>query len=223
LHLLTLDSEHHAYGPNTLAARTAIAFLDACVERLVDAVRTAGIADHTTLLIVSDHGFKAYKNEIRASVALQRAGLGEKAYVLAEGGSAYVYVSDDALIPAVRTALTGVQGIARIIDAAGYPALGLPKPEKDPQFGQLLLTAAQGYSFSGATGGPVTAEVPQTGGSHGYPASDPDMNPIFIASGYRVRPQGRIGTVSNLDIAPTIAKLLGVPLPTAKGKPIVVE
>jgi hypothetical protein len=88
---------------------------------------------------------------------------------------------------------------------------------------QLLLTAKDGYSFSGATGGQVTAAVPQQGGSHGYPASDTDMNAIFIASGYGVRPGEKLGTVPNIDIAPTLAKLLGVALPSAKGKPIPLE
>src|SRR5206468_11564884 len=124
--------------------------------------------------------FKAYKNQIRPNIALQQAGLSDKAYVLPEGGTAYVYVSEDALIPKVKLALSGVQGIDRIIGPEGYPALGLPTPDKDPQFGELLLAAKEGYSFSGATGGPVTAEAPQTGGSHGYLASDPQMNPIFI-------------------------------------------
>ena len=49
------------------------------------------------------------------------------------------------------------------------------------------------------------------------------MNPIFIASGYRVRARGRLSEVSNLDIAPTIAQLLGVKLPSAKGKPVAVD
>ena len=93
-------------------------------------------------------------------------------------------------------------------------------PEHDPQFGQLFLTAKDGYSFAGTVGGPVTAAVPQVGGSHAYLASDPELHPIFIASGYGVRKGVQLGLVSNLDVAPTIAKLLGVSLPTAKGKPL---
>ena len=52
---------------------------------------------------------------------------------------------------------------------------------------QLLLTAKDGYAFSGATGGPVTAAVPQLRGGHGYLNSDPDLDALFIASGYGVR------------------------------------
>jgi predicted AlkP superfamily pyrophosphatase or phosphodiesterase len=221
-HLLSLDSVHHQFGPNTLAARAAMAFLDSCVEKIVAAVNDAGLAGRTTFLIVADHGFKGYTKQVRPAIALEAAGLAGKVYVLPEGGTAYVYVADPSAesLPKVRKALEGVEGIDRIIEASEYPSLGLPLPEKDPQFGQLLLAAKPGYSFSGATGGPVTAAVPQLSGSHGYLASDPDMNALFIASGYQVRPGAKLDRVSNLDIAPTIAQLLGLSLPTAKGKPI---
>jgi predicted AlkP superfamily pyrophosphatase or phosphodiesterase len=66
----------------------------------------------------------------------------------------------------------------------------------------------------------VTAAVPQQAGSHGYLASDPEMDAIFIASGYGVRAGARLEKVQTIDVAPTIAELLGVALPTAKGKSI---
>jgi predicted AlkP superfamily pyrophosphatase or phosphodiesterase len=225
-HLLSLDSVHHQYGPNTLAGRAAIAFLDSCVEKIVTAVREAGLADRTTFLIVADHGFKAYTKIVRPGNALDAAGLKGKAYVMPEGGTAFVYIDPSQaaeLVPQVRRALEGVEGIDRIIGVEEYAALGLPRPDQDPQFGQLLLSAKSGYSFSGATGGPVTAEAPQLSGSHGYLASDPDMNPIFIAAGAGVRAGAKLDRVSNLDLAPTIARLLGVSLPTAKGRPIALK
>lgn len=226
-HLLTGDSEQHAYGPDTLAARTAFAFLDSCVEKLVAAVKDAGMTDRTTFLIVSDHGFKAFTKQIKPNAALKAAGLDKQVFVLPEGGTAFVYMepfSDAAkLVPLVRKALDGVEGIERIAGVEDYPGLGLPNPDRDPQFGHLLLAAKDGYSFSGATGGPVTAEVPQQGGSHGYLASESDMNPLFIASGYGVRKGVQLGTISNIDIAPTIAKLLGLTLPSAKGKTLALQ
>ena len=222
-HLLSLDSVHHQFGPKTLAATAAMAFLDSCVELVVEAVRAAGMSERTTFFVVSDHGFKKYRSQIRPSAALAGAGLAAKAYVLAEGGSAFVYFDNSQaaeLAPKVMQALKGAEGIDKIIGPDGFAALGLPQPDREPQMFQLLLTAKDGYSFSGATGGPVTAAVPQQGGSHGYLASDPEMDAIFIASGFGVRRGAKLDKVANIDIAPTIARLLGVGLPTAKGQAI---
>lgn len=219
VHLLSLDSVDHQYGPGTLAATAAIAFLDGCVEKIVNAVRDAGMQDRTTFFLVADHGFKAYTEQIRPAVAFGAAGLGSKAYVLPEGGTAFVY-AEPSVLPAVKKALEGIEGLDKVIGVEGFPDLGLPVPSRDPQMGQLLLTAKSGYSFSGATGGPATAALPQAGGSHGYVASDPDMDALFLASGYGVSDGNSPGRIANVDVAPTLAKLLGVELPSAKGRPI---
>jgi predicted AlkP superfamily pyrophosphatase or phosphodiesterase len=223
VHFLSLDSTHHQYGPGTLAATAAIAFLDSCVAQVTEAIRAAGMAGRATVIVVSDHGFKKFTRQVRPTVALAAAGLAKSVYVLAEGGSAYVYFDSTQsaqLSAKVVKALDGIEGIDRIIGPEGFGALGLPQLDREPQMYQLLLTAKDGYSFSGAAGGPVTSEVLQQAGSHGYLASDPDMDAIFIASGYGVRPGAHLDRIANIDVASTIAKLLGVALPGAKGKPI---
>lgn len=222
-HLLTLDSTHHSYGPGTLAATDAIAFLDSCVARLVDAVHAAGMDQNTTFIVVSDHGFKKYTKLVKPAVALEAAGLSKSVFILAEGGTAYVYFDRSQtaeLTPKITAALQGAEGIDKILGPADFPAMHLPSADKDPQMYQLLLTAKDGYSFNGATGGPVTAAVPQQAGSHGYPASDPDMDAIFIASGYGVKAGGKLDKIQNVDVASTLAELLGVKLPGARGKAV---
>jgi predicted AlkP superfamily pyrophosphatase or phosphodiesterase len=220
-HLLSLDSVHHEYGPGSLAALSAFAFLDGCVSRLLEAVNAAGMSEHSTFIIVSDHGFKRYTKQIRPAVALASAGLAGEAYVLPEGGSAYVYFDKSKaaeLTPKVVRALEGVEGIDKIIGPDGFAVLGLPLPDREPQMCQLVLTAKDGYSFSGSTGGLVTAAIPQQAGSHGYLATDLDMDAIFIASGYGVRGGARIDKIANIDVAPTVARLLGVSWPATNGR-----
>jgi predicted AlkP superfamily pyrophosphatase or phosphodiesterase len=75
VHFLSLDSVHHQYGPGSLAATSAIAFLDSCVGRLVEAVRASGMSDSSTFIVVSDHGFKKYTKQVRPAVAIAAAGL----------------------------------------------------------------------------------------------------------------------------------------------------
>lgn len=220
VHFLSLDSVHHRYGPKTLAATSAIAFLDGCVAQVIAAIREAGMTERATVFVVADHGFKAYTKEIHAALALNAAGLSGKAYVLNEGGSALVYLEKsqrDELLPRAVKALESVEGVDRVVGRDGFRALGLPTPEHDPQMSDLFVTAKTGYSFAGATGGPVTAAAAQTGGSHGYIASDPEMDALFIASGYGIAGGAKLDRIANVDVAPTIARLLGVSLPSAKG------
>jgi predicted AlkP superfamily pyrophosphatase or phosphodiesterase len=220
-HLLTLDSTHHRYGPKNLAAQGAMAFVDSCLAEVVKAVEQAGMKERTTFLVVSDHGFKGYTNEIRANIALASAGLTNAAYVLPEGGTGFLYLNSTnspEVSQKVIELMKSVEGVADVIMPDRFASLGLPQPEKDPQMFNILLAAKSGYSFSGATGGPVTAAVPQQAGSHGYLAEDPDLDAIFIASGYGVKAGTKLESVRSIDVAPTIAKLLGVPLPKVKGK-----
>ncbi len=74
LHFLSLDSSHHQFGPKSLAANAAMAFLDSCVEKVVAAVHETGMDDRTTFFVVADHGFKGYTKEIRPAIALAEAG-----------------------------------------------------------------------------------------------------------------------------------------------------
>jgi arylsulfatase A-like enzyme len=46
------------------------------------------------------------------------------------------------------------------------------------------------------------------------------MDAIFIANGYGVRAGVRLEKIANVDVAPTVAELLGVSLPAALGRPI---
>jgi predicted AlkP superfamily pyrophosphatase or phosphodiesterase len=58
------------------------------------------------------------------------------------------------------------------------------------------------------------------GGTHGYLNTDPKMQAIFIAWGAGI-PRGiRLNSISNLDVAPTIAALLGLEMKQARGHAI---
>ena len=74
-HLLNLDSTQHRYGPRTPAAMTTMAHLDAQVAEIVAAVERAGLTSRTTFFVVSDHGFKLVKRQIRLNAAFMKAGL----------------------------------------------------------------------------------------------------------------------------------------------------
>jgi predicted AlkP superfamily pyrophosphatase or phosphodiesterase len=85
--------------------------------------------------------------------------------------------------------------------------------------GDLILYAKPTYAFQGGLLG--DAEVIESKGylgTHGYPASDPELDGIFLAWGYGIKPGTKLGRVSNTDIAPTMAAVLGVKMPPMDGR-----
>jgi predicted AlkP superfamily pyrophosphatase or phosphodiesterase len=231
LHLLTLDSVQHNYGPGSLAASSAMGFLDGQVARVLDALDTAGLRQRATVIVVSDHGFKAAPRVVRPNVLLRQAGLLEgtgdavvcDAYALSEGGTAMVYVTDRSRVAELRPRLKAlfgrVEGITEVRDRTDFPKLGMPDPDENLQMADLVLVAAEGYGFGvESTGAPVDT-LPNAGtGRHGYPNTDPDMNAIFIASGNGIKPGARLDQIANVDVAATIASLLGLKMDNLEGR-----
>jgi predicted AlkP superfamily pyrophosphatase or phosphodiesterase len=215
-HLLSLDSTLHAYGPGSLGAADAMAFLDSRVSELLAAIRMAGLQDQTTVLVVSDHGFMRVEKQIHATAALAQAHLSDTVFVLPEGGSALVYVNRKAPadIDAVRKLFSGAEGIARVAGPEEYGSLGLPLPERDAQMADLMLFASPGYTFGTAKTGPAVTTNSSATGSHGYLNTHHEMNAIFIAWGYGIKPGVTLDQIRNVDVAPTIAELLGLKMPS---------
>ena len=196
-HLLTLDSTQHRYGPRTPAAMNTMALLDAQVGTIVRTLEETGLAATTTLFVLSDHGFKAVKRQVLPNAAFLKAGLlqaadgkvtATQAY-LGPGGWKRASLHHRAgpvrrHPPRARQALAGVEGIDRIVEPKDYAALGLPSPSANDQMSALFLTAKAGYAFAGAAGDEVVIDAPEGSlGAHGYVATDPDLQSLFIAWG----------------------------------------
>ena len=224
LHLLTTDSAQHRYGARSLAGYTALALADAKVGRLVEACRSADILANTTFIVVSDHGFKTYKRVIRPNALLNQKGLADSVWAIPEGGTAMVYVTREAekakTLESAKAAFVGVDGISQMLTSEEFGRYGYPHPSANSRMPDLVLAAADSFAFEGSTTGEIVADVPAgaTPGSHGFLNTDREMDAIFIASGVGIRRGVKIGSIRNLDVAPTIAKLLGLQMENVDGR-----
>ena len=230
-HLLTLDDTNHEYGPMSPASFTAMAFLDAKVKQILDQLQRTGLSRDATLIVVSDHGFRNIKHKVHPNVLLRKHGLlsegpGQSkgdAWVLSEGGTAGVYVTSSArkaeLVSELRNILTGAEGIDHVYGVGEFAKLGLPVPAASDQAPDLVLAATNDYMFSNESDGDLVTQV-ASGGTHGYINTDPKMQAIFIAWGAGIPKGVRLNSISNLDVAPTIAVLLGLEMKQAKGHAI---
>ena len=216
-HLLTSDSAQHRYGARSLGGDTALALADARIARLEESLKRAGIADRTTIIIVSDHGFKTYRRQIHLNTLFKQHGL--QAWSISEGGTAMVYAAPGS-IEKVQAEVSKVAGVAQVLTPAHFDRLGYPQPAANDRMANLVAAAAEGYAFGGSQQGDTVVDVPtgSTPGAHGYLNSDPEMNAIFVASGAGIKAGSKLGQIKNLDIAPTIARLLGLQFAGAEGR-----
>lgn len=229
-HLLTLDDTNHEYGPMSPASFTAMAFVDAKVKQILDVLQRTGRSRNATLLIVSDHGFQTIKHKIHPNVLLRDKGflrgassqLKGDAWVQAEGGTAMVYATNSdrraELVPKLRRLFTGAEGVDRVYGIEDFRQLGLPTRAMSDQAPDLVLAATPDYAFSNESEGSFVTQV--SGGTHGYLNTDPKMQAIFIAWGAGIPSGIHLDSISNLDVAPTIAVLLGLEMKQVKGHAI---
>ncbi len=230
-HLLETDTLQHEYGPLTPAAYAAYAYADSCLRQLVDAARKAGLLDRITFILASDHGFSQVTHTISPNVALEQRGLLRmqngayhgKVWCKAEGGTAFLYVHDAArgaaLLPGLKQYLASLPGVSAVYTNAEAQQLGLPAVGQTTQAPDLYLAAKPGYALVDDVTGPLENTVSPRG-QHGYLNSNPEMGALFIMSGAHVRAGVDLGDISNLQVAPTIAALLGVSLPAATKPPL---
>jgi predicted AlkP superfamily phosphohydrolase/phosphomutase len=123
------------------------------------------------------------------------------------------------LLPRLRDLFAGTEGVSKVVDGRDGPTLGMPTPEENQGMGDLVLFAKSGYAFkSDVQGEAVVAPTQGYLGTHGYLADDPELDGIFLACGNGIRRGVSLPRVSNLDVAPTIARLLGVELPEVEGR-----
>ena len=239
LHLLNLDGTHHAHGPQSDPGYTAAALCDGQVGRVLAALDQAGIRDRTTVFVVSDHGFMAVTKSLRPNALLRRAGLLEtsadakgreqitraRVQVIPEGGIGMVYLTDPATADqdraTVRRLFREAEGVAALLEPEDFPRLGLPRPGDHPSMADLILAAKPGYAVAAsAEGDQFVVPGKTTTGSHGYLATEPGMNGTFVVAGAGIKPGAKLATVDNVDVAPTVAHLLGVTIPGATGRVI---
>src|SRR5688572_4481044 len=165
----------------TPAGMTAMAHLDSQVGVILDTLEETGLAARTTVFVVSDHGFKTVKRQIRPNAAFMKAGLLKaeqgkisqaEVYSVPEGGSALVYVTvpdpSGELLGRAKKALEGMEGIDKVIEPGEYARFGFPNPADNDQMGALFLTAKEGYAFTAAAGEDLVVDAPAGSlGAHG--------------------------------------------------------
>jgi len=227
LHLVALDHVEHETGPFSRESFAVLERQDAVVGKLRDAA--AHIAPGSAYVaIVSDHGFVNIHSRFNPFVAFRDAGLitlngrtvsAWKAMPWTAGGSAAIVLKDPgdaATVAEVRALLDKLaadpaNGIDRVLGADELHARGgFPNAS-------FLIGCKPGWFVGSGYDGAVVTKTNRFG-THGHLPDLPELRAAFFFVGPG-GPAGRsLGLIDMRDIAPTVAKRLGLALPSAEGK-----
>ncbi len=238
LHLSSLDETQHAHGPFSVEADADLEALDGMMARLAKAAVEADPS--TVVVLVSDHGFMNITHLVNLYIPFLQAGLIDaaqnpaiKAPVIGSwkaepwlaGGMAAIVLHDpndhatEQQVKAMldKLAADPANGIAAILDRDAIKQRGA-----FPDAAFLVVLKPGYYTGSGISGDLVTV-IPTARGSHGFSPEYPEMHSSFFAVGAGIARNRNLGVVDMRQIAPTVARILKVQMPTAKEKPLHVE
>ena len=232
LHLIDLDDAKHQHGTDSPEVEKAMLRMDKRLGDLMQAVEKAGIKEQTIFLVVGDHGqinvrYKVKLNQLFKEKGLiyeENGTLKWRAYLQSAGGSAYLQVQENdrdaeqmALAILNQAIIEDCFGIERL-----YSRTELDQYYTEPAVG-YMVEAKAGYCFDDALDGPVVARVEASKdelATHGYLPDKPGYRCVFVASGAAIKNNFQLGEIKMVDIAPTMAEILGIDFYDCDGRPL---
>jgi predicted AlkP superfamily pyrophosphatase or phosphodiesterase len=226
-----LDTEQHRSGPYSPQSLAVLEQTDELVGQVRTAAESSG-GGRAVICVVSDHGFARSDKEIHLNAGFSDAGFIQvnernqvvswRAFAWYAGGTAGIMLQDgdEAVRGEVR------QWLARLADEND----GIHRIIEPVDAGELagfcgaafLVSIRPGYRLGTNLRGPVL--VPgRVGGTHGYLPEFAEMDASFFLAGPGVPHGAALGRIDMRDIAPMLAGLLGVALPTADGRDLLTE
>jgi len=216
------DHAGHAHGPDAKETRAALRAQDRELAKLLAGLDTRKAWGETTLLLVSDHGMTTYEQTVDVRSVLAEAGVRTRR-VIQSMATAQIHLKDPAQAGRAVSVLRALPGVE------AWPQGEVPDRlrYRHARAGDVVALAAPPLALlagndRGARFGGIARLFGRSRGAHGYdPGRHPEMHGIFAALGRGVPKGARLPRVSAVDVAPTVARLLGIAPPgSSEGKPI---
>lgn len=190
------DTVAHQDGPTAPSVKLQIQRQNRLLRILLNEIEERKGWEYITLFVVSDHGMTQVSNYIQLRELVERS---EINMTVSSGPAIAHLFLDESDKGKAREYFAKQEGIT-VFDKNNIPkSYRLNHPTRT---GDLLLTTDAPNMFSSS----INARPK---GMHGYSPNMPDMWGIFYAMGAAIKHQN-LGPVHQIDLAPTIAKILGL-------------
>ena len=198
LYFSDLDSAGHNAGPDSAEVRLAAQKVDQSIGKLIAALKQSHLIQHTTLVVVSDHGMSLappdkviqVKSLLSSFPSARWEWLGPTAGVRLNGEPTQEVLS----------------ALATLSHVACWPKQEMPKRFKfgaHRRIPDIVCLSEEGYAVSDNP----NRKPPL--GQHGYDPQLSDMHGLLIVHGPAIR-QHQLGWVDNLEVYGLLTQLLGI-------------
>ncbi len=218
-----VDTAGHYFGPDAPETKAAVAEVDSYVGQLIAGLEARGLADSTTIIVVSDHGmaFTPPGQVLDVGAFIDLDQLVVPQFTGPYGGSGHPSLQVYGEGPALEAAYDGLASVSehvRVYRRGEMPAhYHFDHPTRGPD---LFAVADPGWLMRSANVGGWRAPIP---GNHGYDNLHPTMAATFIAAGSTF-PEGQVAApFENVNVYGLIACALGLLPAATDGDPMVVE
>lgn len=235
VHVCPVDSARHRYGAFAKEVYGALDQTDLWLGEIVQAMEDAGVYEDTNFVILSDHGQRDIKRFVKLNKLLAQGGFIDtgwdgslyswQAISKSNGMSAGIYLRDpndevlyqqvyDYLKELAKNPENGIEAVYTVDEVR----------EKYGVYGTLsfMLEADDDTAFANGLEEPVTKWIkdeksPKYRAKHGYlPEKGPQ--PIFMGHGPAFKDGAVLANAQLMDVAPTLAAVLGQTMPQAEGR-----
>ncbi len=211
------DRVAHRYGPDSANTHKQLQRQDAQLVRLLQGIDQLGLWNRLTLVLVSDHGMTNMGDYVNLQQRLARVNITARVtgYTVA-----HVFLDDLSQLEVAAAELATVAGVNVLLPADARARYQFMHPTRS---GDLVVLAHPPLIFSrpGGSEGALMALLRFFGwdfGGHGYAPDLPDMGASWLMLGRGITPGTRLPQAHQVDVAPTVAGLLGIDPPkTASG------
>lgn len=232
VHNCVLDTFRHQNGVFFDSLTQCLDKTDEWLGDVISAMEDAGVYEDTNFVILSDHGQREYTRAVRINALLVEGGFIDVspdgtiydwwAYAQSNGKSTTVHLRDkdnkvlykqvyDYLLQLQKNPEYGIEAV-------------LTMEELQERYGQggpfsFMLEADEESNFANGITGDIVVENPKGThvACHGY-MPEKGAQPVFMAHGPAFKNGAVLENAKLVDVAPTLAAVLGQTLPEADGR-----
>jgi len=201
------DDLSQKFGPESGETLLTLKYVDSCIESLRECLKELDILEESLFIVTADHGITSVSKLLPDETILKSIKELAVKPIFNDRTTHFHYEKEEKIENELVRRLSALDGVEHLFTKPELILLG----SNVPQIGRSVLTMNEDYC----------RQLVEKGTHGGY--TEVEVNIPLILSGSGINKSSKIKFAKIIDIAPTVAYLLGVPQPRNADGRILIE